>query len=53
MEKSGEEVVNASIKNVTAENGKITVALDKNPTVTPVNETLRGNIRWMEKKKHR
>ena len=29
VEKSGEEVVNASIKNVTAENGKITVALIK------------------------
>lgn len=38
VEESGEEVVNASIKSVTAENGKVTVVLDKNPTVAPVNE---------------
>lgn len=44
VEKSGEEIVNASIRQVIAENGKIAVELDKNPTVIPTEKTLHGNI---------
>lgn len=42
VEKSGEEIVNASIRQVIAENGKIAVELDKNPTVIPTEK----NFTW-------